>query len=406
MTTPLRVAPPSLVPASLTALAVCVALVGCGADDAPATPMDGGFDAGIGDGGMEGGRPRRGPGRILPDEVYAYDWTCTGEVPPSDTPLPTDAVPDDCTTGIWPDLDALTQVCPTVPSASRLDPTSGMDVPVPGDTRTGPVEIPVAEAGSFAPATRPTTFPRTLKVVAWNVEYTRNLDGQITTLTTHPDLRDADVYLLGEVDRCSRRNGVRRAARLLAQALEADYAYGIEFVELSIDRNVGGDTGQAIVSRRPVSGLAQLCHTGRYDWLGVSDEPRLGQRTALHGDIPVGDTSVRVFSVHFENNDALGELRKEQLAQTLDEAQRLACERPSIVAGDFNTWYDTAPELYVAELAGYTDAVKVAGDTDPTRGGLRLDYLFSRGFRVIAGGVVRGLDQSDHDPVWATLELE
>ena len=89
----------------------------------------------------------------------------------------------------------------------------------------------------------------------------------------------------------------------------------------------------------------------------------LGQRTALHGDIPVGDTSVRVFSIHFENNDALGELRTTQLRETLDAAQRLACERPSIVAGDFNTWYDTAPELYVAERAGYTDAVKVAGDT-------------------------------------------
>jgi endonuclease/exonuclease/phosphatase family metal-dependent hydrolase len=402
MTTPPPPASPRRARSLLVALIALVALTGCEAD-APATPpMDAGFDAGA----MEGGRPRRGPGRILPDEVFEYDWSCTGEVAPSNTPLPTDAVPDDCTTGIWPDLDALTQVCPTPPSASQIDPTSGREVPIPGDTRTSPVEIPVAEAGSFAPATRPTSFPRTLKVVAWNVEYTRKLDGQITTLTTHPDLRDADVYLLGEVDRCSRRNGVRRAARLLAQALEADYAYGIEFVELSIDREVGGDTGQAIVSRRPLSGLAQLCHTGSYDWLGTSDEPRLGQRTALHGDIPVGDTSVRVFSIHFENNDALGELRTTQLRETLDAAQRLACERPSIVAGDFNTWYDTAPELYVAERAGYVDAVKVAGDTEPTRGGLRLDYLFSRGFRVRAGGVVRGLDQSDHDPVWATLELE
>lgn len=380
---------------------ITLLVVGCAGEDAPASPTDAGFDAGV----PEGGRPRTGPGRSLSDEVYTYAWTCTGVVAPTGTPIPVEPTPDDCTTGVWPDLDALTRVCPTFTTVTREDPVSGTTVPPSGDARMRPGTLPVAESGSFAPMPRPATWPATLKVVAWNVEYTSNLDAQIITLTTHPDLRDADVYLLGEVDRCSTRNGVRRAARLLAETLEGDYVYGIEFVELSIDRVVGGDTGQAIVSRRPLSGAAQTCHSGDYDWL-ASDQPRLGARTAVHADVPIGDTSVRLYAVHFESNDVLGELRAGQVKEALDDAQALACDRPIVIGGDFNAWYATAPELYVLESSGFVDALKVAGDDESTHGGLRLDYVFARGFRVTGGAVVRGLEQSDHDPVWTTLALE
>ncbi len=338
-------------------------------------------------------------------ESYLYDWSCQGHVDPAAQPLPVAAVEDDCTTGVWPDLDDTTAVCPTVSSVERTDPVSGKLLPS-DDLRPLPIEIPVTEAGSFLPADLPQSWPKTLRVVAWNMEYTAHFDEQLAALESHPELSKGDVFLLSEVDRCSKRNSKRRAARELAKALKADYAYGIEFVELDIGREIGGDTGQAIVSRRPLQSVALTCHSSQYDWFASEGEPRLGQRVLLHGDVPVGDTSVRLYALHLESNDLFGDKRSVQAKELLDVAQQLACERPQIVAGDFNAPYCGAPELQLLRDAGFVDAVGLSGDTKPTHsGGFRLDYAWTKGFRVVAGGVVRNLGASDHDALWVDLEL-
>jgi endonuclease/exonuclease/phosphatase family metal-dependent hydrolase len=337
---------------------------------------------------------------------YEYAWSCSDEVPASGAPLPDASVPDDCTTGVWPDLDDTTDVCPTVTDVVRTDPVSGRDLPT-SDDRELPTEIPVAESGSFLPPSAPEAFPSSLRVVAWNMEYTDELDAQIEVLTTHPELSKGDVYLLSEVDRCSTRSDMRRSARELAQALEGTYAYAIEFVELNIGRDIGGDTGQAIIARRPLTGAAVTCQSSQYDWFESEEEPRLGQRIAVHADLPVGDTSARVYAVHLESNDLFGDLRSVQGKELLDAAQTYACERPQIIAGDFNAPYCGAPELEILRDSGFVDAIGVTGDVEATHsGGFRLDYVFVRGFEVVDGGVVRDLGASDHHALWVDLELE
>jgi endonuclease/exonuclease/phosphatase family metal-dependent hydrolase len=307
---------------------------------------------------------------------------------------------------VWPDLDDTIDVCPTLSATQRVDPVSGKTLPSQ-DARALPIDIPVTESGSFLPAALPDVWPATLRVVAWNVEYSAHLDEQIAALTSVPELAAADLFLLSEVDRCSARNGVQRAARRFAEALNAAYVYGIEFVELEIDRVAGGDTGQAIVSRRPLSGAALSCHSSHFDWFASNDEPRLGQRVVLHADLPIGDRTARVYAVHLESNDVAGDKRAVQSKELLDAAQLLACDRPQIAAGDFNAPYCGAPELEVFRTVGFQDAIGLAGDLQPTHeNGLRLDYVWTRGMRVVAGGVVRDLQASDHDAVWADLELE
>ena len=56
-------------------------------------------------------------------------------------------------------------------------------------------------------------------------------------------------------------------------------------------------------------------------------------------------------------------------------------------------------------VAPYLEQTLRVNRTELTTG-LRLDYVFARGLRVTGGAVVRGLEQSDHDPVWTTLALE
>lgn len=214
------------------------------------------------------------------------------------------------------------------------------------------------------------------------------------------------MFVLSEVDRCSSRKGVRRAARRLAQAIGGDYAYAIEFVELSIGRSVGGDTGQAIVSRRPLGSGSVLCHSGPTDWFASEDEPRLGRRISLGVDVPVGGTTARLYAVHFESNDLFGAERAPQVKEVLDAAQREACERPIVIAGDFNTWYATAPERAVLSVSGFVDAFEALGDTEPThRSGRRLDYLYARGLTAASGTIHREIELSDHAPLFAVLAL-
>jgi endonuclease/exonuclease/phosphatase family metal-dependent hydrolase len=365
---------------------------------------------------MDGGRPpdarrpdaeMRGLDQYIDASVWEYAWSCGAKVAPSGEMPAAEPPVEDCSAGVWPDLDALTQVCPTISEITREDPASMMTLPPSGETRALPVEIPVSESGSFLPATLPKTWPDTLKVVAWNMEYSSFLDDQIETLATHPSLGDADVYLISEIDRCSARNGVRRAARELARRIEGAYVYGIEFVELSIGRTIGGDTGQAIVSRRPIAGARLHCHPQEYDWFASDDEPRLGQRVMLSADVAIGDRVARVYAVHFESNDISGARRAEQVAHLLDEAQASACGRPIAVGGDFNTWYPTAPELRLFRNAGFEDALMIAGDTGITHpsNDFRLDYLWTRELETTAGGVARDVTTSDHYPIWAVLRL-
>jgi endonuclease/exonuclease/phosphatase family metal-dependent hydrolase len=339
-------------------------------------------------------------------ESYDYDFACSGAVAASGEALADATVPNDCSSGIWPDLDDTADVCPTLSDAQRLDPVSGLQLPR-SDGRPLPTEIPLSESGSFLPPNAAGPWPATLRVVAWNMEYTAHFDEQLALLTSHPELSTADVYLLSEVDRCSARNGMRRAARELAEALNAQYVYGIEFVELEIDRVAGGDTGQAIVSRRPLSGVRLHCHSSQNDWFESSDEPRLGQRVFLHADLPVADQQVRLYVVHYESEDLFGDKRSVQAKELLDQAQALACDRPQIIGGDMNAPYCGAPELDVLRNAGFVDTVGLAGDLAATNtSGFRLDYVFARGFRVLDGGVVRDLGLSDHDALWVDLELE
>ncbi|MFN7697277.1 MAG: endonuclease/exonuclease/phosphatase family protein [Deltaproteobacteria bacterium] len=376
--------------------------------DASASPPDAGMDASIDAFVAPIDATRDAPidfSRVIDALAFEYDWSCGAEVAPVLEAPSAEPPVEDCSAGIWPDLP-ITAVCPTVSAATRTDPDTGATLP-PEDTRTLPVTIPVSESGSFLPDGLPSTWPTTVRVVEWNMEYTRNLDDQIETLLNDPELSRADVFLLSELDRCSQRNGVRHAARLLAQRIEGAYVYGIEFVELSIGRTIGGDTGNAIVSRRPLTGATLLCQSSQFDWLADEEEPRLGQRIVLSAEIPAGDTFVRVHSVHYESNDVTGERRTVQVKETLDHAQASACERPQIIAGDFNTWYPRAPERFVMQRAGWTDAMEAVGDIGPTHeSGRRLDYIYTRGFRVVAGAVLREVRTSDHSPLWVDLTLE
>jgi endonuclease/exonuclease/phosphatase family metal-dependent hydrolase len=198
-------------------------------------------------------------------------------------------------------------------------------------------------------------------------------------------LRSADVIVLNEVDWGVSRTGYRHVAGTLAKKLKMNFAYGVQFVELSpvalslkphdADDESGstqrtefdvarykGLHGVAILSRFPLDNarLAPFDHQP-YDWYKsekegatqiergkrqishyvfseeTAREVRRGGRTMLFADIvdkrlPSG--RVTIVTTQLENRTTPGN-RARQLKQLLARIQGLS--HPVILAGDMNT---------------------------------------------------------------------
>ena len=209
-------------------------------------------------------------------------------------------------------------------------------------------------------------------------------------------LQSADVLVLNEVDWGLKRTDYRAVVRELGEALNMNWAYGVEFIEvdpitlgiekfeemedeeernhLVADLQVDQDRlkalhGTAILSRYPIAEarLRPFEYQG-YDWFRgekervstieigkrgvashvfmekVSREIRRGGRTCLIVTLDVPDLPEKKLTVvapHLENR-AEPKARREQMEELLRELR--GTDNPLIVAGDLNTTLsDTSP---------------------------------------------------------------
>jgi len=213
-------------------------------------------------------------------------------------------------------------------------------------------------------------------------------------------LRQADVIILNEVDLGMKRTNYRDIAAELAAELKMNYAFGVEFVELSpiqIKEKVSpeneaekevvemidvdparykGLQGTAILSRFPLENVRLVpFETQPYDWYKseiegasllekgkreisrriflekVFSEVRRGGRTSLIAEIadpcfPKG--RVTIAATHLENRTK-PENRVKQLKELLDELKDV--NHPVVLAGDMNTsTSDLTPTSFSREL--------------------------------------------------------
>lgn len=226
----------------------------------------------------------------------------------------------------------------------------------------------------------------------------RKIHGQLQTLHA------ADVIVLDEVDDGVKRTGYRNVARDLAQALDMNYAYGVEFVELNriyvgaekmdiVDlprerqnsemfevnpRRYLGLEGSAILSRYPIRSARIVRLPSAYDWYhgeikAISDlerarrwsaetlfqerirrQVRRGGRMALMVDLEVPESPTGILTIvcpHLEDYSPSSGRRKQMDA--LLEGIR-ADPNPLVVAGDFNTTgHDGTPITIKRALLSY-----------------------------------------------------
>jgi endonuclease/exonuclease/phosphatase family metal-dependent hydrolase len=183
-----------------------------------------------------------------------------------------------------------------------------------------------------------------LKAVAWNIERGKRFDALVRSLTTHPELNDADIYFLTEVDWGMARSGNRNVAADLGKALGLHAYFAPSYFNLTAghgserhitEPNTVGLHGKAILSRAPLENLRVASMTNATDKLH-SKEVRLGQKRSLIGDLPVCGRRIAVACVHLDAFSS-PRMRAFQFREAIQPILNGHPSSPALVAGDWNT---------------------------------------------------------------------
>lgn len=255
-------------------------------------------------------------------------------------------------------------------------------------------------------------------------------------------LKDADILVLNELDRGMKRTDYRFVAQELAKALNMNFVYGVEFLEIDpvqlgteefegmpteerekLKREIAVDPkrylglhGSAVLTRFPILKATTQPFTPAYDWYHEELKPvsipekgkraavdkiflekilreiRRGGRTMIRVDLDVPDLPEKTLTIiapHIENK-CKPEGRRMQLNEVLTRIQDIP--NPVVVAGDMNTTLtDGTPTTIKREITkrvGSKEFWAVQGLKYATGVGLIWD--------VVTGGI--NFLKNQHDP--------
>lgn len=251
---------------------------------------------------------------------------------------------------------------------------------------------------------------KSIEAMTWNIDH----GGQIAEITAELRRNPCDLCLMQEVDRNATRSGSIDVAAELAQRLQLNASYAVEFQELSQSHDQPAFIGQATLTRLPIRRSRVLRferQSGFWkprSWLPSSlplMQRRLGSRVALVTDLEFAGRPLVVYNAHLESR-SMGLIQTAQLDEMLSDLEHYPAGTAAIVGGDLNTKYFPSIYLHKLEKLGFHSAIgehierthKIA---------MALDWIFVRGpFQVEQGGVRRDIKGSDHYPVYARIVVE
>jgi endonuclease/exonuclease/phosphatase family metal-dependent hydrolase len=232
--------------------------------------------------------------------------------------------------------------------------------------------------------------PDTLKVVSFNIEYGEKIDQAIHELKFAPEIQNAHIILLQEMD--------EKGTEKIAKALQMNYVYYPAAVH-----TYGRNFGEAVLSKGLIVNEYKvilphrnpICHQKRIVTMAV---------------IETGTVRILAGSMHLEVNTLSVEKRIDQANAVLDAVPDSINQ--VILGGDYNTLVqNTIDSLDImVEKAGYQRATT---DIDYTIESspfgwlkLNLDHIYVKGFIPVNSGVYKESKASDHFPVWTRLKLK
>jgi endonuclease/exonuclease/phosphatase family metal-dependent hydrolase len=267
--------------------------------------------------------------------------------------------------------------------------------------RPSPKDKSVETKFPTTPTTGTGSLPRQLRVVTFNVHREAG-NKVIEGIKGDRDLRDADLIILQEVHR----------KEPAAQPCSAACSLGedLGFYSLYAPGHVQGDgtDGVAIVSRAPILS-SQVLELPAFD-IGFNNS----RRVALIATVLIDGQPVTVYAVHLTNRLTIGE-RTQQMRPVLEHAQQQTT--PVIIAGDMNT----VPFTFVGNVVPIPnrnqdnrleELVRAYGFDTPCAGSghtfrrmkMKLDAIYTRGFKTHRFATAQANGVSDHLALWAVLE--
>lgn len=234
-----------------------------------------------------------------------------------------------------------------------------------------------------------------IRVLVYNIHAGKDAKGidnleRVASLITS---LDADVVLLQEVDRGTRRSGNADQLAILMRLTKLHGVFG-----KSLDYQ-GGDYGIAILSRWPIAS---------HETVPLHVDPpqpraggRLEPRVALFAKIQTPRRTITIANTHFDASPE-DTWRAQEVRELLAAAR---ARRPLMIGGDFNATPDSAviAAMRAARFAdcGNTDELSYPADV-PVK---RIDYLFLGGGVRCVNARVLDTQASDHRPLWASAAL-
>lgn len=185
--------------------------------------------------------------------------------------------------------------------------------------------------------------PGVVRALAWNVERGKRFAGLKDALTQGPELRDADLLLLTEVDIGMGRSQNRNVPRELAAALGMGYVFANYHIVLAEgDRGERGHGvantkalhGCALLTRFPVLRFAAVELQERRDKFHAT-EKRMGNKRALLCELLLPDGPLTVAVVHLDPFTGPRQ-RAAQLREVMAQLRAFGGERV-LLGGDLNT---------------------------------------------------------------------
>lgn len=246
----------------------------------------------------------------------------------------------------------------------------------------------------------PLAAPARIRIVTFNVHHGRDVPRLAAGMLSVPSVRDADVFLLQEIESYKSEGSSR--AHKLAEALRLNYAYAP-----ARPTEEGGTHGLAILSRFPITNV-QVIPLKQYK-LVVNTRCRI----ALAATLDVAGRPLQVYNVHLDTR--LNPRDRIEQIRAVVESARDDRAAGVVVGGDFNTnpvrWafhilpffrsnQATALDNFMEENGFHTPLGRSGATLNRRLLKFRADSLYSRGLTVVAFGVERLLKISDHFPVW------
>ena len=285
-----------------------------------------------------------------------------------------------------------------------------------------------------------------MKIVSYNIQFGRGLDGEIDLVRTCRALRSADIACLQEVDQWWRRSGdCDQAAEIGGLLPTYFYVYGSSFDVDASARTAHSAVvnrrrrhGNLILSRWPILSMRCL-HLPKWHY----DDRFNMQMSCIEAVVDAGGQALRIYNCHAGYLDA-GERQQQfaYLAQVIAAApgergawsgradidgddwsnRRSPPPMPAsaVVCGDFNATPDSAEFRQLLESSGLVDCWSLADtgnrDSSTLRKGTSRDIDISGKIdhilvtpdlaeTVEEAAIDQQADGSDHKPVSAELEL-